>query len=119
MKLTISGVPAGTYVGEFLGAECRDPQPGSDFGPALQWRFLIVGGARDGLEVSRFTGNSPTTKNACGKFLRAITGKQLSPGEVVDLDPYVGRRFNLVVAESPSGNGTRVETVVAFSEGGA
>ena len=115
MKLKVKGCPTGQYVGEFLGAEEKEAE--GDFGPALIWKFLIVGGAMDGQTATRFTGDSPTAKNACGKMLRAITGCELKAGSEVDLEKHVGKRFHLLVEDAPSGNGTRVASAVPVNEG--
>lgn len=113
MKMTIIGVPAGSYTGTFDGIQEKDADEERGYGPAVIWQFTIVGGPFDGQTATRITGATPTVKNACGKFLRAISGKQLAPGVPFDTDEAIGRRFHLIVVDAPSGNGTRVETCVA------
>jgi hypothetical protein len=78
----------------------------------VRWRFEIASGPHQGGKASRITTPAPSLKNACGKMLAGLTGKPLTPDEQVDLAPFVGRNFLIVVAAA-EGGGSRIETVSA------
>jgi hypothetical protein len=109
MKLVVKagGVPPGSYVARFLGAEPRESQ----FGPGLLWQFEVASGQQAGAKATGMTGSEPTAQNKCGRFLAAITGKPLSVGESVDLTAFVGRPYLIVVEKNDKGS--RVATVTA------
>jgi len=112
MKLKVGGVPTGTYTGEFVGLETVEAKPDQKYGPGLCWAWAIVGGPFDGQKATRITGDRPSAKSAAGKMLRAVTGIDPKPGVEIDLDPFVGKRYHLLVEDAPSGNGTRVASAV-------
>ena len=108
MKLQVrsGGVPAGSYIGRFVGAEPTETK----LGKALRWTWEVLSGPHVGAKASRITPPEPTTRNACGRILSGITGKVLTTGEEHDPQTYVGRTYLLVVAAC-DGGGSRVETV--------
>jgi pyruvate/2-oxoglutarate dehydrogenase complex dihydrolipoamide acyltransferase (E2) component len=115
-KLTVKesefGVPVGTYVGEFVGCQEREPpkeRPG--YGRGLEWRFRVTEGPFTGKLTSRTTSPLPTTRNSCGRLLAAMAGGGLSVGAEVDVDLFQGRRYVIQVEPSKFGDGTRVGTV--------
>ena len=115
MTMTIKGredVPVGQYSVEFLETEHMSHP---EYGDGLAWRFIIVGGKYDGQIVSRATGDTASKKNACGKMFKAVAGSDWST-ESCDLEPCIGRQFLAIVEDAPSGNGTRVASIVTANE---
>lgn len=80
----------------------------SQYGPAARLTFDV-----DGREVSRFfKAECPskakcTNRNAAGRIVAGILGRQMEPGETVDLRPLINRPF-LITVEHPSGLKVRV-----------
>jgi hypothetical protein len=110
MKLTVKagGVPTGSYVAKFAGVEQRDH---AQYGPGLLWQFEIVSGPNAGAKATGMTGTVPTTQNKCGKFLAGVTGKPLAVGESIDLTPFVGTRYLIVVEQAEKGS--RIVSITA------
>jgi len=103
----IKSVPIGQYRARFERVEETESEK---YGPGLAWIFTIVSpGACYDREISRITSPQATTKNACGKMLRGITGRPI--GDDVDADDFRGQEYLIVVGETETG-GTRVETVL-------
>jgi hypothetical protein len=100
------GVPAGAYLGEFAGWEMCE----NEHGKGVKWRWTITSGEHTGRVASRITGSRPSPKNACGRILNALAGRELKDGESFDPGTCVGRKYMVVVQTTPSG-ATRVETV--------
>lgn len=108
MKLTLSSgsVPPASYHAKFVGVESAEA---NQFGPGLRWVFEISGGAHAGTRVSRTTGAVPTLKNACGKLLMSVSGRN-TVGETVDVSVFAGKVYLIIVAQRPEG-GTSLESV--------
>ena len=49
-------------------------------------------------------------------MFKAVTGRQWAVDADNDVDPFVGRRYHLIVEDAPSGDGTRVASVVLSTE---
>lgn len=114
MKLEVSstGPPEGTYSASFAGVEqCQH----SEFGQGLRWKFFVVQGDHAGQVASRVTGVKPSRENACGRVLSSLLGRELTIGEHVELEDFVGRTYLVTVAPAKNG-GTRVESIVPVSE---
>lgn len=112
LKVSTGGVPAGTYIGPFLGVEDVEADAQRGYGPGLKWLFQIAKGELAGQQATRITTAIPTQKNACGRMLNGLLGRALQPGEAVDVQQFVGKTYLLIVAAGENG-GTRVETVSA------
>jgi hypothetical protein len=110
MKLTVKsgGVPPGSYVAMLKGVEAKE----SKFGPGLFWTFEVSNGPHAGVKATAFSQPEPTANNKCGKFLAGIMGKMPGVGETVDLSPYIGKPY-LIVVEKTEGGGGKVSTVTA------
>jgi hypothetical protein len=104
-------VPEGDYLAKFLGIDdTKKPHP--EYGPGLEWQFEIVDHAvLAGKIATRSTAIEPTTKNSCGVLLRAVATGGVTTGQEVDLEPYVGKVYQIGVRKKENGKGTRVETV--------
>jgi hypothetical protein len=111
-KFTVSagGVPAGSYTATFAGVEDQPANAEKGYGPGIKWKFTILGPTQAGQEATRITSCSPTLKNAFGKMLVGLLGRQLQTGEVVDPDDYKGKKYIIMVGAGQNG-GTRVEAV--------
>lgn len=111
LTMTAGGVPAGAYVGEFVGVE---PFEGGqeDYGEAVLLRWRITGGEHDGAEATRIVSKKFSPKSGLAKFAVALAGRAIAPGEAFSFASVVGVRGSLVVAETPSGSGTRVEAFI-------
>lgn len=115
MKVESSGPPAGAYTVRFDGIKQTDHP---EYGDGYRWQFTVVGGPQDGVEVSRTTKCNPTAKNSCGKFLSAVTGQKIEADAEYDLDPFVGRTYQAIVADAPKSNSTRIENLVSAPAAG-
>jgi hypothetical protein len=104
------GPPAGIYKASFAGVE---PTTHDEYGEGARWEFKVSAGEHEGKVSSRTTKRVPGANNLCGRFMAAVIGRQMARGEQVNLAPYVGRIYTIVVADAPNGKGTRVESVVA------
>lgn len=114
MKFKPKGVPAGQYLAEFLSIVFKkSDKPG--WADSLIWGFLIVGGASDGQTVTRYTGDNPSPKAACGKFWRAVAGEP-KVGVETDFNAHVGKRFHILVEDCAGGGGTRVASIVPVND---
>jgi hypothetical protein len=94
----------GKYVARLVRCEAFSSQ----YGPAARLTFDV-----DGREVSRvFKAECPnkakcTNRNAAGRMVAGILGRQMEPGESVDLQPFINKPF-LITVEHPSGFKVRV-----------
>jgi hypothetical protein len=84
------GAPQGLYTAEFLGVDDRTAREGDQ---------------------------SP--KNSCGRMLSQLTGGAIAKDQDVDIGPYVGRLYQVMVEANSTGNGTRVGTVMPLANGAA
>lgn len=113
MEFTVSegsGPPAGIYRAEFLGVKKTEHD---EFGVGARFDFKVVGsGEHDGKISSRTTKPTPSAKNVCGKLMAAIIGRAMNPGEKVNLSPFIGKTFTIVVGVAANGQSTRVESVL-------
>ena len=106
MKFTMqntTGVPAGPYSAEYIRAEEFE----NDYGPGIKLRFKVLDGEHAGEEATRIVSQKLSPKSNLAKFVRALKGGEIEPGEEVDLQSYVGTRGLVVVEEVDSG-ATRV-----------
>lgn len=108
-------VPVGEYIVKFKGVRYMEPQnppmmgrDGKPMEPGMAWDFVIEGGPHNGKETGRITGRSPSTKNSCGRFLRSVTSRFIKDGDEVDLDPFIGKHYRVIVEPTQDGQKTRV-----------
>lgn len=111
--VTSAGAPAGNYKATFEGVEPVPANAEKGFGAGVRFKWRVSDGPHAGQIASRVTGTAPTPANACGKMVAAVVGRQLTPGENLDLKAFVGKPYLIVVAAGPHG-GTRVESAVAL-----
>lgn len=114
----------GQHVAKFLGVSDmptvdKDGKPipkkrgtdGKEMEPGMAWEFEIADGPDAGKVSSRITGKTPTPKNMAGRFLAALTGKQLKPGASIDLGACVGKLYLITVERN--GDRTRLAEIPA------
>jgi hypothetical protein len=104
-----SGPPPGNFKAVFAGVEQTVHE---SYGEGLRFSWTVIEGPQKGAVASRGTGAKPSTGNAAGKIIAALTGQALASGQKVSLASCVGVTYLITVAASPSGNGTRVETCI-------
>ena len=102
------GPPVGNYKTVFRGCEQTSHE---EYGPGLRWKWEVAEGPQAGVIASRITSPSPTTGNAAGKLIAAMTGQTLASGQNVSVRDCVGKPFMISVQATKSG-GTRVETAM-------
>jgi hypothetical protein len=110
MKLTVTagGVPPGSYVADFKALEQKDSQ----FGPGLLWTLEVASGPHAGAKATGMTGTKPSPANKCGKFLAGIMGRMPAVGETVDVTPFIGKRY-LIVVEATEKGGSKITSITA------
>ncbi len=101
------GMPIGRYKARFQHVS-RVP---IDDGFAVRLQFSIVGGQYNGTGVRRLVPELACPTNACGRLIGGLTGETVVPKSEVDIEPCLGRIYEITVEEKPDGTGTRVATV--------
>lgn len=103
------GPPPGNYRATFDGVETTVHE---EYGDGLRWRWKVIDGPQAGVIATRTTSPKPTTGNAAGKLIAAMTGATLAGGQKASVRDCVGKTFVIQVAATKSGTGTRVETAM-------
>ena len=103
------GPPAGNYKASFVGVEKVTHE---EYGDGLRWQWKVIDGPQAGEIASRTTSPKPTTGNAAGKLLAAMTGTTLASGQKASIRDCIGKTFLISVAPTKSGSGTRVESAI-------
>jgi hypothetical protein len=106
------GVPAGIYRTMLLRVEDTNHD---EFGVGRKFVFEVLDGDQKGGLATRITSPHATLKNAAGRLIAGITGTSLVPGTKIGLKPFYGRCYLVQVENAPSGNGTRVTSVIPES----
>lgn len=106
IKLIDESVPVGKHKAKFLGVKPHESQ----YGKALRFGWQVIGGEHNGAVATRICNTKATTKNATGRILAGLAGREPSANLEVDPDGLVGREYWIEVAEVQSG-GTRVESL--------
>lgn len=102
-KVKAAGAPVGHHPSTFTDA-FEMPESDNGYGPAMK----LVWTLDDGQEATRICPLVPTARNATGKLLAGLLGRQLEPNADWDITGCIGQRYLIVVEMSESGNGTRV-----------
>jgi hypothetical protein len=97
------GIEDGTYMATFNGLE---EFQGDLFGEFYKHTFTILGGKYNGRKINGITSTNSGDESKLFKWLSAISGSQLSPGQEINSDELVGNRCRIVVKRKPSGNRT-------------
>ena len=107
-KIIDDEVAPGVYEAEYLGAKLVE----NDYGEGAVFGFRIIGGKYDGAKAMRTCDKKATLTNVTGKMLMDLAG--VGPSEDLEIDEreFRGEQYEIEVAKSPKGNGTRVERIV-------
>ena len=103
MKFTVSageGLPVGSYAAEFAGAEPIT----NDFGDGVKLIFKCLQGDHEGQQATRICSTKLSPKSNLHRFLTALKGSKLEPGEQVDLEAFLGTRGMMIVEATDSGS---------------
>lgn len=95
ITVQVAGNPDGVFTARFTGVEGWQGQ--NDFGPALRWRWVIIGGGQAGVEVGVITAARCTAKNKTGMVIAGLVGRPVQAGEPFDPAQFVGRVYTIVV----------------------
>ena len=71
-----------------------------DWGDSAKLTVMVTGGQYDGHLVSDRMGKRLSSKARFGKLLRGIIGRDVAPGETLDISEYYGRRYHLLTEVS-------------------
>ena len=118
MRATIrrNVLPLGQYLCEFTGAEeCENEL----YGPGWKWTFEVIAGEHEGRKALRVTGNEPSPRNVCGRFLAALAGKTPQDGLDLDTDNFIGRTYHVMIESCGNGDSTRIASFVPVAEAAA
>ncbi len=101
MQIQVDGLPDGSYTVELVSAEeLPPPEDHEDWGPSAELTVMVVGGDYDGNVVADRMGYRVGKKARFGKLVRGIIGRDLQPGEALDISQYYGRRYTLLAEVS-------------------
>ena len=112
--VTSSGVPAGSYRGEFLGAEPYQKNM-EKYGEGVLLRWRVIDGPHTGSEATCICSDKLRPKSKLGQFAIAIRGSDITQGERYSFATYVGVRGSLLVETLDSG-GTKVSAFYRDSD---
>ena len=102
MKFTMTaseGIPAGGYSAEFIGAEVFK----NEYGPGVRLKWKVNDGEYAGAETSAMCSQKLSAKSKLYKFVKALKSDEITAGEEIDLQSYLGVKGLIVVVESESG----------------
>lgn len=95
ITMQAAGNPDGVFTARFTGVEPFAGQ--QDFGPALRWKWAVLGGQHAGCEISLISAVRATAKNKTGMVIGGLAGKPLQVGEPFDPAQHVGKVYTVVV----------------------
>jgi hypothetical protein len=111
---TSTGVPAGTYLCEFVSiTPFTDNAERYDEGVLLAFR--VIGGLHDGEAASRICSRKFSPKSNLYGFAQALAGRELQTGEAYDFADYVGTKGIIFVEKTESGS-TRVASFLKSAD---
>ena len=107
---TVGGIPKGAYQAEFVRAE-KYEQNVEQYGLGILLAWRVLNGELAGEEASRIVSAKLSAKSNLYKFVQALKGGPVEPGEKVDLESFYGTQ-GMVIVDKCGGEGgsTRVET---------
>lgn len=99
-KAASSGpMPDGTFYTVFTTTESVPAREweGKQLEEGVRWVFEVTHGPHKGRRLSTTTGPVPTEKNACGRILAGLFGRPITPGEDIDIEPFLSMTFIVTV----------------------
>ena len=93
--------PEGIHEGEFLG--CEKMPKNEDYGEGVRFKFVVRGGEHDGKMTSNIGTAKPTASNISGRLIKGLLGAEPKPGDKLNLNDYIGKRYTLVVSKNQKG----------------
>jgi len=102
-----AGLPAGEYEATFQGWSDVPPNDRLGYGPAIRLVWQLANGQL----ATRFCTNTPTAGNITGRLIQGLIGRPLVPGEAIDLNACVGRKYRIRTEQLSKGEGSRVAAV--------
>lgn len=104
-------LPVGQYIGILKDVQKTFHE---QWGDGVMFVFDIVAGEHKGQTATRIVKPKPTTQNATGKLLSGITGKQYRQDEMINIRPFIGLPYNILI-ESTQGGKTRIAAVWKYN----
>jgi hypothetical protein len=107
------GPPAGIYVATFEGVKSTNHE---QWGPGAQFSMKVAAGQHAGTVSTRTGKPTPTARNITGKLLTGLLGRQIAPGEKINLAGLIGKKFRIVVEKGADGESTRLGAIMPLDE---
>ncbi len=102
------GPPVGSYVATFQGVEASDHEA---WGPGAKFSAEVIDGEHAGSVSKRTAKRIPTGRNLCGRLIAGLLGVQkLEAGSQLDVSPFVGKRYQILVTANQDNTSTRLES---------
>ena len=103
MKFVVTageGLPVGSYPAKFAAAEPFE----NEYGPAVKLVFEVLQGEFQGQSASRICSVKLSPKSNLFRFIAALKGTKLEPGEEVNLLSFIGQKGMMTVEQADSGS---------------
>jgi hypothetical protein len=112
MKLTANDyvtVEEGEYPAKFVGYEEKT----TDFGEAVQFRFMLTDEENNGTEIRGLASKKLSPKSKMRGWIEGMLGRALEPREEIDLDDLLDRKVMLYVSvdDTERGMWNRIEKI--------
>lgn len=108
-KVIESAIPQGVYDAEFV--RCEEDE--GEYGPFWRWVWRIhTAGALFGLEATRGTKATITTRNSTGHFCEMFAGKPIKQLLGADITPSDWYGTGCTITVKATENGSRVESFI-------
>ena len=112
----------GVYDATLMRIEEQDPQAPSpripDPKPWLKWFFQVYDDSEDGPELTAVSSINFSPKAKPRKWIEALLGRKLNPGEEVDTDGLCPKDCQIVIKNDPDTGFARIEDVMGVRRRG-
>jgi hypothetical protein len=105
-------VPPGIW--SAVVTEVGPGQPG-EYGPTLLWKFTVQTAAGV-MAADSITGQNISPQSKAGKFIAALIGRHLSPGEEFDTVVLVGKACQVIVEAKPDSMFTNITSLAPATQ---
>jgi len=65
--------------------------------PAYKWTFQVEDGDHKGKQITKITGIEARRGESLCNFLSELQGRELTPGESVDIDDFIGKLYDVTL----------------------